>query len=119
MAGGLSDLRFNYETELFHQTRTGAALRGLEGSGIQKRGFRGRERLLLGNAAKITPALIPHLHQLYQNCLSFVGGGIQGDLYVLQRSDYNAFVYASVSRFDIILSSALVREFKPDEIAFV
>jgi len=119
MAGGLSDLRFNYETELFHQIRAGATLREFAKTGTQNNGFRGRERLLLGNAAKITPALIPELHQLYQNCLNFVGGAIRGDLYAIQRSDHNAFVYVSGSRYDIVLSSALVREFKPDEIAFV
>jgi hypothetical protein len=73
----------------------------------------------LGSALKITVDLLPEKYELYQNCLRMTGGNIHGDLYVQQHSDYNAYVHAVSNRFDIVVSSAIFKDFRQQEIAFV
>ncbi|HXG68144.1 MAG TPA: M48 family metallopeptidase [Blastocatellia bacterium] len=115
----LDGLRFNYENKLFMQLQMDPSLSQSLSAMPRLREFHARKRQVLGSAVKITPALIPELYELYQTCLKFFGGKIQGDLYVQQQTDYNAYVYSAGDRFDIIVSSAIVKDFKKQEIAFV
>lgn len=115
----LDSLRFNYENKLFVQLQMDPALTRSLSAAPKLHEFHARKRQVLGSAVKITPSLIPELYGLYQTCLGFFGGKIQGDLYVQQQHDYNAYVYSAGSRFDIILSSAIVKDFNQREIAFV
>lgn len=110
-------LRFGYEKQLFetitHQEYIGTCLSKYPRNGNLTK------RYLLGNAMKVTVSLFPDLYYLYQECLGRVGENIQGDLYIQQQSDYNAGVYAVGNRFDLVLASAIARDFPPVEIAFV
>ncbi|MGK7904786.1 MAG: M48 family metallopeptidase [Hormoscilla sp.] len=117
MLPDINNLRFPYERKLFIEVQMNPDISRVleEVSGD----FNSTKRYLLGTAVKITEALIPELYKLYQTCLERVGTGLQGNLYVQQSSDYNAGVLAVGSRFDIILCSAIVKDFKPAEIAFV
>lgn len=112
-------LRFPYEQKLFQQLQADPILGSLLNSFSKNNNFNANKRQLLGNAVKITAPLIPELYQLYQKCLTLVGDNLQGNLYVKQESSYNAGVYAVGKQFDIVLSSAIVNDFKPEEIAFV
>lgn len=117
MLPDINNLRFPYERKLFMEVQMNSDISRVleEVSGD----FNATKRYLLGTAVKITEALIPELYKLYQTCLERVGTGWQGNLYVQQSSDYNAGVSAVGSRFDIILCSAIVKDFQPEEIAFV
>ena len=116
----LKNLRFAYENKLFLQIQMHPVMPQLRASLSQKPDMlHFRKRQLLGVAVKITRALLPELHALYQTCLAFVGDQLEGELYVQQQSDYNASVYAVGNRFDILVSSAIIKDFKPEEIAFV
>jgi len=117
MLPDINNLRFPYERKLFMEVQMSPDISRVleEVSGD----FNSTKRYLLLTAVKITEALIPELYQLYQTCLERVGTGLQGNLYVRQSSDYNAGVSAVGSRFDIVLCSAIVKDFQPQEIAFV
>ncbi|KJU85583.1 peptidase M48 family protein, partial [Candidatus Magnetobacterium bavaricum] len=78
-----------------------------------------RKRYLLSTSARITAALLPDLHRLYQECLGYVGGELKGNLYVQQSSEYNAFIYSAGDCFDIVVSSSIIKDFDTREIAFV
>ena len=112
-------LRFRYENELLNKLLSEPLIVQALTSAAARYHFTSRRRHLLGSAVKITPLLIPHLYALYQKCLELVGEDLKGDLYVQQQSEYNASVHAVGKHFDIILSSAVIRDFKEQEIAFV
>lgn len=78
-----------------------------------------RRRDLLGDAVRVTPDLLPELHAVYQSCLDAIGGGLSGELFVVQSPVYNASVFASDATFDILIHSSLIRDFSPDELRFV
>ena len=115
----VDSLRFPYESKLFMQVQMNPSISNVLDSVSQKHDLNFTKRHLLGSAVKITATLIPELYQLYQSCLNLVGEGLQGDLYVQQQSDYNAWVSAVGKRFDIVLASGIVNDFRPEEIAFV
>lgn len=115
----INKLRFNYETKLFMQVQLDSVISYAIEFLKTQHDFNIHKRYALGSAVKITPALIPDLYALYQNCLGFAGRGLKGDLYVQQLSEYNAYVYAANTKFNIILSSGIVKDFKAQEIAFV
>ena len=119
MLSHLDSLRFPYESKLFMQVQMNPGISNVLDSVSRKRDRNFIKRHLLGSAVKITAALIPELYQLYQTCLNLVGEGLQGDLYVQQQSDYNAWVSAAEKRFDIVLASGIVNDFRKEEIAFV
>jgi Zn-dependent protease with chaperone function/tellurite resistance protein len=119
MLSHIENLRFGYESKLFFQIQLDPSLSSSLNALPKLHEFHARKRQTLGSAVKITASLIPELYTLYQNCLGLVGGRLQGDLYVQQQSEYNAYVYAAGTRFDIVLSSAVVKDFKKQEIAFV
>ena len=116
----INKLRFGYESKLFMQLNLNNIVSRAVTDLSLSNDFNYHKRYILGSAVKITPSLIPDLYNLYQDCLKFVGGDLKGDLYVQQQSSYNAYVYAvNNNKFDITLSSQVVKDFKPKEIAFV
>ena len=117
MLSDLKNLRFAYENKLFLEIQANPTIAGMLSA--RPHDFHFMKRQLLGTAVKITKSLIPELYALYQTCLAFVGDHFAGELYVQQQGDYNASVYAAGIRFDLILSSALVKDFQPAEMAFV
>lgn len=119
MLSQIASLRFSYEQGLFQQLSGDKYLESFLDANARDWNFNISKRHLLGHALKITESLFPELYQLYQNCLKIVGEHLQGDLYVQQQSDYNAGVYAVGNRFDLVLASAIVKDFKASEIAFV
>ncbi|ELR98535.1 M48 family metallopeptidase [Gloeocapsa sp. PCC 73106] len=115
----IASLRFSYEQRLFQHIYSDKHLEAVLNGYAKNRNFNISKRYLLGHALKLTESLLPELYQLYQNCLKIVGQHLQGDLYVQQQSDYNAGVYAVGNRFDLVLSSGIVKDFQAAEIAFV
>ncbi len=116
----LDALRFTYESYLFQDLIRHPEIRAWREEVGRARGFNLRKRHLLGTAVRITDLLLPELHGIYQDCLQRVGvNTAEGYLYVFQASEYNAYVQAHQSHFDMVLSSAIVKDFKPTEIAFV
>ena len=115
----LDSLRFKFERNLSQRLLRDPRVQAASNPGASKLNFTSRARSLLGNAVKITPGLIPELYQLYQHCLEMVGGGLEGDLFIQQQMDYNASVCAVGQRFDIVISSAIIKDFSRSEVAFV
>jgi len=115
----INNLRFPYENKLSLQIQMNPAISGILNSLSKRHDFHSTKRHLLGSAVKITKSLIPELYALYQTCLDLVGDQLEGELYVQQQSEYNAGVYAIGNRFDIVMASAIVKDFKQEEIAFV
>ena len=115
----IESLRFSYESRLFEEIRRrfgGIPLIQFSESG---RLLDRRKRDLLGEAVRVTADLLPEVHEIYQSCLDRLGGGLRGDLFVQQSPAYNASVFAQDRRFDILVHSALLRDFDPDELRFV
>lgn len=115
----LEPLRFVHEAEILGAvTSRIGSLPVLDG--VQARHLLGtRRRDLLGDAVRVTADLLPELHAVYQSCLDAIGGGLSGELFVTQSPTYNASVFASETTFDILIHSALIRDFSPDELRFV
>jgi len=121
MQGDLSvtPLRFDYEQALYEDLSRDPLVREGQTQGQQAQFQSLYQRHLLGTAVKVTESLLPDLYGIYQACLHHLGNSVTGDLYVHQDSQYNAHVYAHEQRFDILLTSALVRDFSPGELSFV
>jgi Zn-dependent protease with chaperone function len=119
VATTLRQLRFDYEDYLFKDLLRYTEINTWQHRTDRQQRFDLHQRYLLGNAVKVTPSLFPQLTAIYQDCLAHVNAPLTGQLYVHQGSEYNANVYAHEQQFDILLTSALVRDFKPAEIAFV
>lgn len=109
-------LRFDFEAELFQSLVDEPSIRSHVGSEVQ---YNLHKRYMLGTSVKITEDMFPDLHGIYQGCLKHIGNDVSGDLFVHQSSDFNAQVSADGGRFDILLTSALVKELQPMEVAFV
>ncbi len=118
-AESLGALRFEYEAHLYNDLSRQPQIRSVQEQIERDHYYSLHKRHLLGTAVKITADLFPALYAVYQNCLDHIGSGIEGNLYVHQDSQYNAHVYANEQRFDILLTSALVKDFKPLELSFV
>ncbi|OQW90578.1 MAG: hypothetical protein BWK79_19465 [Beggiatoa sp. IS2] len=119
IATTISQLRFDYENHLFKDLLRYPEINAWQQKLNQQQHFDLHQRYLLGNAVKVTSTLFPQLTAIYQDCLTHINTPIAGQLYIHQNSEYNANVYAHEQQFDILLTSALVRDFKPAEIAFV
>jgi hypothetical protein len=115
----VTDLRFGYEVKLFTDLRQLPQLNDVINGVDGRHELHLRRRQLLGSGLKITADLLPELYKLYQDCLKMVGGNIVGDLYCQQHSEYNAYVHMVGNRFDIVISSAVLKDFRLSEIAFV
>lgn len=118
-AKAIGQLRFDHERHLFDDLNRYPEIQAWQRELNQQTYFNLRQRYLLGSAVKVTAELFPHLTTIYQDCLGHVSEYVEGHLYIHQNSEYNANVYAYEHRFDILLTSALVKDFKPTEIAFV
>lgn len=119
MFGEIETLRFGYETELL-RTITGRfgpvpLLDGVQGRHL----LDSRRRDLLGDAVRVTEDLLPEVYAVYRGCLEAIGGGWAGDLFICQNPAYNASVFAQGESFDLLVHSALINEFSPDELRFV
>ncbi len=119
MQADLEKLRFAYETKLYQ------ALEGYMGE-IPERDeaetqnlLQARRRDLLGDAVCITADLLPEVHQVYQSCLDVLGGGFSGNLFVRQCNEYNASVLAHEKNFDVVINSALLKDFDLQQLSFV
>lgn len=114
----LESIRFIYEKFLFQQIED--RIRQVSGYGqVDQNLLDIRKRIILGDAVRITDDLLPHVHQVYQNCLNILGSKLSGDLFVQQSKEYNATVFASTDKFDILVDSALIHDFSLDELSFV
>ena len=115
----LEHLRFSYETELFYKI----SKRHVHFPCLDETESRylldARRRDLLGNSVRVTNDLLPEIHNLYQSCLNTIGGGLNGDLFVKQSSEYNANVFAHGNNFDVLINSALIKDFSKFELSFV
>jgi len=115
----LDALRFSYEHRLLETLRSHLGVIPLIDFTQSRRLMESRRRDLLGDAARVTGDLLPEIHSAYRSALDMVGGRLSGDLYVQQSSFYNASVFAHAERFDILIHSALIRDFSIDELRFV
>ena len=119
IATTINQLRFDYENYLFEDLIRYPEIKTWQHSVNQQQHFDLHQRYLLGNSVKVTSTLFPQLIEIYQNCLAHIDKQIEGQLYIHQSSEYNASVYAHEQQFDILLTSALVKDFKAAEMAFV
>ncbi|MEM7016992.1 MAG: M48 family metallopeptidase [Pseudomonadota bacterium] len=115
----LQPLRFEYEQFLFDDLSRHPDVQSQQSAEEQEQYFNLHKRHLLGTAVRITNNLFPELQKIYHECLEHLKVDVDGHLYIYQAPEYNAKVYAHDRRFDILLTSALVKEFTPSEIAFV
>ncbi|MFH1464304.1 MAG: M48 family metallopeptidase [Pseudomonadota bacterium] len=115
----LENLRFSYETKLFKAIEAELGeQRGRDGEEAESM-LQQRRHSLLGDAVRITAELLPEVHAAYQECLGVIGGELTGELFVLQSNEYNASVAAHEKRFDIVVHSALLRDFSLEQLRFV
>ena len=112
-------LRFSYENDLFQtvETRYGSVPTIAQDRG--KNLLAARKRNLLGDAVRITSDLLPDIHETYQSCLDIFGDELHGDLFVRHSKEYNASVFAYGKKFDLLIHSALLKDFTLDELRFV
>lgn len=115
----IESLRFSYESQMIGEIRRRLGAIPLMDFNESGRLLECRRRDLLGDAVRITADLLPGVHEIYQSCLDRLGGGFSGDLFIQQSPAYNASVFAHDRRFDILVHSALVKDFEPDELRFV
>ncbi|QTA80539.1 Peptidase, M48 family [Desulfonema limicola] len=119
MLKDIESLRFSYESRLFRAIGSRLGHIPLIDYACSRQLLDTRRRDLLGDAVRVTPDLLPGIHKEYQSCLDMLGGGFTGDLFVQQSSFYNASVFAHDKKFDILIHSALLNDFTPDELRFV
>ena len=115
----IEPLRFSYETRLLKTIAGRVGGVPLIDHSESKNFLDIRRRDLLSDAVRITEDLLPEVHLLYRSCLDRLGGDIAGDLFVQQSSTYNAGIFGHERRFDLLVHSALLNEFSPDELSFV
>lgn len=119
MSDTLENLRFGYETKLFQAIEAEIGeQRGRDSEEAQDL-LQMRRRSLLGDAVRITPELLPEVHAAYRECLDVLGGGLTGNLFVLQSSEYNASVLAHDKTFDVVVHSSLLKDFSLPQLKFV
>ena len=112
-------LRFNYESSLFREieTRLGAIPTT---SQVQSQNFLAlRKRNLIGDAMLISPDVLPEVYEIYTNCLNLFGNDLHGNLFVRQSKEYNANIFSHNKKFDLLIHSALLEDFTPNELSFV
>ncbi|QTA84881.1 M48 family metallopeptidase [Desulfonema magnum] len=119
MIKDIESLRFGYETDLFRIITAQLGNTPLLAHTRAKNLLDIRRTDLLGEAVRITADLLPEIHETYQSCLDILGHGFSGELFVRQSMEYNASVFAHEKKFDVLVHSALLNDFTPDELAFV
>ncbi len=118
MNAALHQLRFQHEQQLYQQLQQRDFVQAYQQQ-QQPQQQALYQRHLLGSAVKVNAGLLPELNQTYKDCLALLDMPAQGDIYIYQSSDYNAYVFAEAEHFDISISSALVKDFSAAEIRFV
>ncbi|MFP4390601.1 MAG: M48 family metalloprotease, partial [Desulfococcaceae bacterium] len=119
MFGEIETLRFGYETELLHAIARRFGPIPLLDRVRGRQLLDSRRRDLLGDAVRVTEALLPEVYGAYRSCLERIGGGWVGDLFVCQNPVYNASVFAQGETFDLLVHSSLINEFSSEELRFV
>ncbi len=119
MTPELENLRFGYESKLFQAIEAEIGEQRGRDSGEAQDLLQMRRRSLLGDAVRITPELLPEVHAAYQECLEVLGSGLTGNLFVMQSSEYNASVLAHEKTFDVVVHSALLKDFSLPQLKFV
>lgn len=112
-------LRFGYETRLFNDIEHKLGPLPSFEPGFAKDILEVRRRKLLGDAVHVTADLLPEVHEAYQSCLDLIGGELKGDLFIHQSQEYNASVFSHEGRFDVLIHSALIKDFSIEEVRFV
>ncbi len=115
----LENLRFSYETRLFSAIEAEIGPRAERDSEETRNLLQARRRSLLGDAVCITEDLLPEVHAAYKDCLATLGGGLTGNLFVMQSNEYNASVLAADKTFDVVVHSALLKDFSLEQLRFV
>ncbi|MDM8514727.1 M48 family metallopeptidase [Desulfobacterales bacterium HSG16] len=113
--------RFSYESNLLKRIESKYGPVPLRDYAEAQNLLESRRRNLLGDAVEITQDLLPEVHGAYGQCLDLIGGGIglKGRLFVQQSSEYNASVFASSDRFDVLIHSSLLNDFDIGRLKFV
>ena len=112
-------LRFNYESSLLREIETRLGAIPTIGQ-IQSQNFLAlRKRNLLGDAMLISPDVLPEVYEVYTNCLNLFGNDLHGNLFVRQSKEYNANIFSHNKKFDLLIHSALLEDFTPNELSFV
>jgi len=112
-------LRFNYESSLLREIETRLGAIPTIGQ-IQSQNFLAlRKRNLLGDAMLISPDVLPEVYEIYTNCLNLFGNDLHGNLFVRQSKEYNANIFSHNKKFDLLIHSALLEDFTPNELSFV
>ncbi len=116
----IEPLRFGYEENLFRVLRAqlGPAISAM-GNDKARLLLNARRESLLGDAVRVTADLLPQIHEAYQACLDIFGGDMSGDLFIQQSTEYNANVFGHGKTFDVLIHSALLKDFTLDEVSFV
>ncbi len=115
----LEKLRFGYETKLFEAIEAEIGEQRERESDEAQNLLQMRRRSLLGDAVRITEELLPDVHRAYRECLDVLGGGLSGNLFVMQSNEYNASVLAHEKSFDVVIHSALLQDFSLEQLKFV
>jgi Zn-dependent protease with chaperone function/tellurite resistance protein len=80
----------------------------------------GARRALLATAIRLTPEMAPDVHDILDGCRRTLGLDSPVETYVFPGSAFNAAaVRPERGRLFVILSSALLEAFEPDELRFV
>ena len=112
-------LRFNYESSLLREIETRLGAIPTIGQ-IQSQNFLAlRKRNLIGDAMLISPDVLPEVYEIYTNCLNLFGNDLHGNLFVRQSKEYNANIFSHNKKFDLLIHSALLEDFTPNELSFV
>ena len=112
-------LRFSYESNLFRAIEARLGSVPFIGQSQAQNLLTARKRHLLGDAVHITSDLLPDVHDVYQSCLDMFDNNLHGNLFVHQSKEYNASVFAHGRRFDLLIHSALLKDFTLEELRFV
>ncbi len=112
-------LRFNYESVLLRKIESRLGAIPSIGQMQSQNLLAVRKRNLLGDAMLITSDLLPDIYEIYNSCLNMFGSNLQGELFVQQSKEYNASIFAHNQKFDLLIHSALLKDFTSNELRFV
>jgi hypothetical protein len=115
----LEQLRCGYEKRGFDQIKDTVGPAAFRSMHKTRNLMEERRRSLLGDSVRVTRDLLPEVYEVYQKCLQLIGGDLDGDLYIQQSPVYNAHVLGAEGRFDLVVHSALLKDFNLDELSFV
>jgi tellurite resistance protein len=120
-AGGPADrLRSDGERDLAERLQREPEIRAAIDRVEREDGDGGARRQLLATAIRLTPEMAPDVHEILDGCRGTLGLDAPVETYVFPESSFNAAaVRPERGRLFVILSSALLEAFEPDELRFV